>query len=77
MESLNKRKWRSKGIAVVTYVSNNRRCKFAIDDYKFERFHTDAILCQLEQHIDPARIENGPPEPVPEGKIAEILGRTP
>src|SRR4051812_16330097 len=77
IEEVNKRKWRSKGIAKVTYVSSGRRRTFVVDDYKFERFRTDAILYELEQRIDPGRIANGSPEPVPEGRVAEILGIEP
>jgi hypothetical protein len=77
IEEVNKRKWRSKGIAKLTYVSGGKRRSFAIDDYKFERYQTDAILYELEQRIDPGRITNGPPEPAPEGRVAEILGVVP
>ena len=38
VELVNKRKWRSKGIAKVTYVANNRRRSFVVDDYKFDRY---------------------------------------
>jgi hypothetical protein len=77
VEAVNKRKWRSKGIAKVTYVSGGRRRTFVVDDYKFERYSTDAILYELEQRIDPGRIVNGAPEPVPEGRVAAILGIEP
>lgn len=77
VEAVNKRKWRSKGIAKVTYVSEGRRRTFVVDDYKFDRYPTDAILYELEQRIDPGRITNGPPEPAPDGKVAEILGVVP
>jgi hypothetical protein len=62
---LNKRQWRSKGIAKVTYLDGNRRRRFVIDDYKFDRYPTDSILYELEQRIDPALITNGPPEAPP------------
>jgi hypothetical protein len=74
VEGLNKRRWKNKGIAKVTYLDgNNSKRLFVIDDYKFERWSTDAIMYVLEQHVDPARIANGPPEPPPEGKVADIL----
>lgn len=73
VEVVNKRAWRKKGIAKITYVSGGRRRTFVIDDFKFQRWPTDAILYELEQRIDQGRIINGPPEPEPEGKIAEIL----
>jgi len=73
IESVNKRKWKSKGIAKVTYVANNKRNTFVVDDYKFDRYSTDAIMFELEQRIDPGRIVNGPPEPEPEGAVLEAI----
>ena len=58
--------WRKKGIAKITYVADNRRRTFVLDDYKFDRYPTDAILYELEQRIDVERITGGPPEPPPE-----------
>jgi len=71
VEEVNKRKWRNKGIAKVTYVSDGRRRTFVVDDYKFDRYPTDAILYELEQRIDPDRITNGPPDPPPTDRVAE------
>jgi hypothetical protein len=65
VENVEKRQWRSKGIARVTYVDNGRRRRFVIDDYKYDRYKTDAILYELEQNIDPERITGGPPDPPP------------
>ena len=59
---LNKRKWRDKGIAKVTYRDGNRKRRFVIDDYKFHRHPTDAILYELEQKIGVDKITGGPPE---------------
>lgn len=73
IETVNKRQWKKKGIAKVTYVTNNSRRTFVVDDYKFDRYRTDAILYQLEQQIDQGRITNGPPEPEPEGEVAAAL----
>jgi len=73
VEAVNKRQWRKKGIAKVTHVSGGRRRTFVIDDFKFQRYPTDAILYELEQRIDQDRITNGPPEPEPEGRVAEII----
>jgi hypothetical protein len=74
VEVINKRKWKSKGICKVTYVANGRRSTFIVDDYKFDRYRTDAILYELEQRVDPGRIVNGPPEPPPEpdGPVAAV-----
>jgi len=73
VEAVNKRQWPKKGIAKVTHVSGGRRRTFVIDDFKFQRYPTDAILYELEQRIDQDRITNGPPEPEPEGRVAEII----
>jgi hypothetical protein len=77
VERLNKRRWKNKGIAKVTYRDpNNRKRVFVVDDYKFDRWRTDAILYLLEGRIDHGLIANGSPEPEPTGKVAEILGLT-
>jgi hypothetical protein len=68
---LNKQKWRSKGIAKVTYDDGQRKRRFVLDDYKFDRNATDAILYELEQRIGPEQITGGPPEPPPEAHAAE------
>jgi hypothetical protein len=60
--SLDKRKWRSKGIAKITYNDNGRKRRFILDDYKFDRATTGEILRELEAKIDPERITGGPPE---------------
>jgi hypothetical protein len=70
IEQVNKRKWRDKGIAKVTYIANDRRKIFVIDDFKFKREPTDQILFELEQRIEVERITGGPLELVP-GEHAE------
>ena len=61
--NLDKKKWK-KGIAKVRYEdSGGRRRTFVLDDYKFQRHPTDAILYELESNIDPEKITGGPPEP--------------
>lgn len=64
VESLNKRKWRDKGIAIVTYQDGKRKRRFIVDDMKFMREPTDAILFELEQRIGIEKITGGPPEPI-------------
>jgi hypothetical protein len=66
VEALNKRRWRDKGIAKVTYIDGGRRRRFVIDDFKFMRKPTDQILFELEQRIELERITGGPPESPPE-----------
>jgi hypothetical protein len=63
---LDKKKWQKKGIAKLTYLDGDRKRRFVLDDYKYERLTMDAILYEIEQCIDPAMIVNGPPEPPPE-----------
>jgi hypothetical protein len=60
--SLEKRQWRSKGIAKLKYLDGNRKRTFVIDDFKFKREPTDKILAELENHIDHEKITGGPPE---------------
>lgn len=62
VEKLDKKKWRSKGIAKVKYSVDGRRRTFVIDDYKFMRQPTDAILLELEDRIPREAIINGPTE---------------
>jgi hypothetical protein len=65
IEQVNKRKWRDKGIAKVTYIDGGKRKTFVVDDFKFMRDPTDQILYELEQRIEPERITGGPPEHPP------------
>jgi hypothetical protein len=69
--TVDKRQWRSKGIAKITYLDNGQKRRFVIDDYKFDRYPTDAILYELEQNIDVEKIINGPPEPPPGEEASE------
>ncbi len=61
-ESLEKRQWRSKGIAKLRYSDGARKQTFVIDDFKFKREPTDKILAELEQRIGLDKITGGPPE---------------
>jgi hypothetical protein len=58
MRSVNKSKWDSKGIAVVSYEENQRRRKLVVDDYKFAG--ADKILEEIEAHLQ--RREGLPPD---------------
>ena len=60
--SLDKRKWRNKGIAKITYHDGRRNRRFVLDDYKFDRATTGQILREVEAKIDPDMITGGPPE---------------
>lgn len=63
--SVDKRIWRSKGIAKVKYQDGGRTRRFVLDNFKFDRWKTTDILRALEAKIDPEKIVNGPPEPPP------------
>src|SRR5687767_10935019 len=60
--SLDKRKWRNKGIAKIGYNDGRRNRRFVLDDYKFDRPTTGQILREVEAKIDPDMITGGPPE---------------
>ena len=62
VESINKRKWRNKGIAKITYRDGDRKRQFVLDDLKFMREPIDAVLLELEQKIGVEKITGGPPE---------------
>jgi hypothetical protein len=61
--SLDKKRWRNKGIARITYQDGKRRRRFVLDDFKFDRPTTDQILSELEARIGADKIIGGPPEP--------------
>jgi hypothetical protein len=60
--SVDKRHWQKKGIAKVYYEDGGRKRRFVIDDFKFKRAPTDAILRDLEAKIGVEMITGGPPE---------------
>ncbi|TWT83212.1 hypothetical protein CA13_46750 [Planctomycetes bacterium CA13] len=71
IEKFDKKKWENKGIGVLHYRSDDGKAKrFIIDDLKYEREPTDAMVCWIESLISPEMIVNGDPEPIPE-KISE------
>src|SRR3989304_951024 len=61
-ETLEKRQWRSKGIAKLRYDDGGRKRTFVIDDFKFKRGPTDKILAELEKQSGHDKITGGPPE---------------
>ncbi|TWT66774.1 hypothetical protein Pla123a_46630 [Posidoniimonas polymericola] len=62
VEQVDKKKWRNKGIAKVKYAKDGRKRTFVIDDYKFMRDPTDAIMLELEDRVPREAIVNGPTE---------------
>ncbi|MCA9238964.1 MAG: hypothetical protein KDA37_02140, partial [Planctomycetales bacterium] len=59
---LDKKKWRSKGIARVYSEGEGGKKTFVIDDFKFKREPTGQILRALEDRIPREMIVNGPSE---------------
>ncbi len=64
--TLNKKKWKTKGIAKISYKQNGRKRRLVLDDWKYNTEATKAILCEVESRIDVGQIVGGPPEPPPE-----------
>jgi len=64
--SLDKKKWKSKGIARIDYRQNGRKRRLVLDDWKFDADPTKAILLEVESRIDVGQIVGGAPEPLPE-----------
>ena len=48
---LGKKRWESKGIAVVRYEVEGRKGQFIVDDYKFETEPTRKILAEIEERL--------------------------
>ena len=69
--TFSKKLWRTKGIARVRYWQDGRQKRLALDDYKYDRPATEAIVRRIESKITPEQIVDGKPEPplqdLPEG----------
>ena len=50
---IGKKKWDAKGLATVRYEIEGRKGEFELDDYKYDRDPTHAILAEIEQHLTP------------------------
>ena len=61
--TLDKKKWKSKGIAKITYQQNGRKRRLVLDDWKYDDVSTGAILREIESRIDRSQIVGGAPEP--------------
>lgn len=61
--TLDKERWKSKGIAVVNYEGDKGAGKVILDDWKFERPTTDVILRDIEERLTDDQIINGEREP--------------
>ncbi len=71
IEALDKRKWRSKGIAKISYRADGRRRRLVLDDWKYDRKATETILRGVESHLAVEQITGGSPEPPPEEEPAD------
>ena len=69
--TLDKKKWRSKGIAKITYQQNGRKRKLVLDDWKYDADVTKEILLEVELQIDIDQIVGGAPEPIPQEAYEE------
>ena len=59
---IGKKRWDSKGIAVVRYTLEGRKGEFIVDDYKFETEPTRKILREIEEKLL-ARADAGEKQP--------------
>ena len=64
--AIDKKKWKSKGIARIHYRQDGRRRRLLLDDWKYNAEPTRAILREVESHLDASQIGGGLPEPVPQ-----------
>lgn len=60
--NIEKKKWRSKGIAVVKYNDDGRNRKLVLDNFKYQREDLDAILRRTEAAAGFEKITGGPRE---------------
>ena len=70
--TLNKKKWKSKGIARIRYQRGGRRKRLVLDDWKYNSDETRAILREIEARIDVQQIVGGAPEPSPQEGQQEV-----
>ena len=61
--TFSKKLWRTKGIARVRYWQDGRQKRLVLDDYKYDRSATEAIVRRIESKITPEQIVDGKPEP--------------
>ena len=60
---LDKRKWKSKGIAKLLYEQDGQKRCLTLDDWKYDTPATKQILREVEARIDHECITGGPAEP--------------
>ena len=69
--SLDKVKWKSKGIAKIRYRQNGRKRCLLLDDWKYGAEPIRAILREVESRLDASQIVGGAPEPLPQDEYRE------
>jgi len=75
IEKFDKKKWDKKGIGILSYrTENGAKKKFTIDDLKYQREPTDAMVRWIESQIPAEMIVGGEPEPIPETDTIEQVG---
>jgi len=74
--TLNKKKWKSKGIAKIRYRRDGRKKRLVLDDWKYDCDETRAILREIEARIDVQQIVGGTPEPSPQEGQQEVDSAT-
>ena len=62
--SIDKSRWKSKGIAVVIYHDGRSRRRITLDDWKYERDPIAAMLAEVEAHLGSSKSQ-APPGPQP------------
>jgi hypothetical protein len=72
INALDKRTWKSKGIAKIHYDHNGRRRRLVLDDWKYQTDPTTTILRAVESNIDLARIHGAAPETPAEDESNDI-----
>ncbi|HUS39668.1 MAG TPA: hypothetical protein VMX74_09470 [Pirellulales bacterium] len=69
IETLNKRHWKKKGIAKITYSDNGRKRQFVLDDFKYDFDATKKILIAVEAQLDMDQFVDGLPQELPSGDV--------
>ncbi len=70
IKSIDKKKWDKKGLATILYSDGGEDKQYVLDDFKYLREPTDAILYHIEQSLEDDQLLNGSRERSPE-EVAE------
>jgi len=75
--TLDKKVWKNKGIARITYDEEGREKRLVLDDCKYDPDATEAILRHVESEIDGEKIVGGPPQGAQEAAPEEEAAHDP